>query len=142
MKTPDELDRLLNDVLAPEAADEFRGATLQTTLAAVQRRKRRRSLARKAALIALPVVLAGGLWWLQPTERTQLQQASVNPQPAATAPAQFIPGTDIRLISDEELFALFPDRPLALIGPKGHQQLVFLDTHPAGTSAANTENLR
>jgi hypothetical protein len=142
MKTPDELDRLLDDVLAPEATGEFREATLQATLAAIQRQKRRRSLARKAALIALPVVLAGGLWWLQPTERTQPRQASVAPQSAATAPAQFIPGTDIRLISDEELFALFPDRPLALIGPKGNQQLVFLDAIPAGTRAASTEVLR
>jgi hypothetical protein len=142
MKTPNELDHLLDDVLAPEAADGFRDATLRTTLAAIQRRKHRRSLARKAALIALPVALAGGLWWLQSTERTESQQASVAPQPAATALAQFIPGTDIRLISDEELFALFPDRPLALIGPKGHQQLVFLDTLPAGTPEASTEVLR
>jgi hypothetical protein len=142
MKTPDELDRLLDDVLAPEGTGEFREATLQATLAAIQRQKRRRSLARKAALIALPVALAGGLRWLQPAERTQPQQASVAPQSAPTVPAQFIPGTDIRLISDEELFALFPDRPLALIGPKGHQQLVFLDALPAGTPAASTEVLR
>jgi hypothetical protein len=33
----------------------------------------------------------------------------------------------VRVISDEELFALFPGRSLALVGPPGHQQLVFLD---------------
>jgi hypothetical protein len=31
------------------------------------------------------------------------------------------------IITDEELFALFPNRALALIGSPGHQQLVFLD---------------
>lgn len=142
MKTPADLDRLLDDVLVPEAADSFREATLRTTLAAIQRRQRRRRLARKAALIALPVVLAGGLWWLQPTERTEPQQARVVTQPTATGPAQVIPGTDIRLISDEELFALFPDRPLALIGPKGNQQLVFLDAIPDGTRSETAEEFR
>jgi hypothetical protein len=33
----------------------------------------------------------------------------------------------IKVISDEELFALFPRRSLALIGSPGHQKLVFLD---------------
>lgn len=127
MKTPDELDRLLDDVLAPEAADGFREAALRTTLAAIQRRKRRRRLARTAGLLVLPVVLAGSLWLLQPARRAEPQRASVAPQSNAPAPFQTIPGTDIRLISDEELFALFPGRPLALIGPKGSQQLVFLD---------------
>ena len=35
---------------------------------------------------------------------------------------------DIKLITDEELFALFPGRSVALIGKPGHQQLVFLNT--------------
>lgn len=143
MKMPDELDRLLDDVMAPEAADGFREATLQTTLAALQHRKRRRSLARKTALLALPVVLAGSLWLLQPAQqRAEPQLASVALQSTVPAPAQFIPGTDIRLISDEELFALFPDRPLALIGPKGHQQLVFLDAIPDGIRSGTAEDFR
>jgi hypothetical protein len=33
----------------------------------------------------------------------------------------------VKIITDEELFALFPNRALALIGSPGHQQLVFLD---------------
>jgi hypothetical protein len=34
---------------------------------------------------------------------------------------------EIKLITDEELFALFPGRSVALIGKPGHQQLVFLN---------------
>ena len=33
----------------------------------------------------------------------------------------------VKIITDEELFALFPNRALALIGAPGRQQLVFLD---------------
>jgi hypothetical protein len=33
----------------------------------------------------------------------------------------------VKLITDDELLALFPDRPVALIGKPGQQQLVFLD---------------
>lgn len=43
----------------------------------------------------------------------------------------------IRFINDEELFALFPDRPMALIGEPGQQQLVFLDNRPANAVSPN-----
>jgi hypothetical protein len=33
----------------------------------------------------------------------------------------------VEFISDAELLALFPGRPLALIGPAGRQELVFPD---------------
>ncbi len=36
-------------------------------------------------------------------------------------------GYDLEIITDEELFSLFPNRPLALVGKPGHQQLIFLD---------------
>jgi len=42
---------------------------------------------------------------------------------------------DVKRISDEDLFSLFPDRSMALIGQPGHQQLVFLDL-PAPSSSS------
>jgi hypothetical protein len=33
----------------------------------------------------------------------------------------------VKIITDEELFALFPNRAVALIGAPGHQQLIFLN---------------
>ncbi len=41
-----------------------------------------------------------------------------------------VPGTSIRLVSDEELLAMFPDRPVALVGPPENRQFVFLDERP------------
>jgi hypothetical protein len=38
----------------------------------------------------------------------------------------------VEYITADQLFALFPNRPMALIGKPGHQQLIFLDKHPAG----------
>jgi hypothetical protein len=37
----------------------------------------------------------------------------------------------VEYITTEQLFALFPNRPMALVGKPGHQQLIFLDDHPA-----------
>jgi DNA-binding XRE family transcriptional regulator len=51
---------------------------------------------------------------------TSAQQTSV----AKTLPEK----SDPKMLSDEELFALFPGRSLALVGKPGYQQLVFLDT--------------
>jgi hypothetical protein len=138
MKTPDDLDRLMEDVLTPDHPDKFRGETLEATLAVVRSRKRRRKLVQSAALIALPLALAGGLWLQRHVARPGLHPTRTTSEAAASTPAPTIPGTDIRLISDEELFALFPGRPLALIGPKGNQQLVFLDElRPDSRDAAN-----
>lgn len=123
MRTPDELDQLLDAVLAPDHPDE----SLAPMLSAVRSRNRRRKLTRSVALLVLPIVLAGGLWLQQASSRQDLHQTDATPEAIASTTPQTVPGTDIRLISDEELFALFPDRPLALIGPKGAQQLVFLD---------------
>ena len=39
----------------------------------------------------------------------------------------------VKTITDDELFALFPGRSMALIGKPGHQELVFLDS-PAAPS--------
>jgi hypothetical protein len=52
-----------------------------------------------------------------------------SPAPPATGPVVALQ-TDtakVKIITDEELFALFPNRAMALIGSPGHQQLVFLD---------------
>lgn len=130
MKTPDDLDRLLDDVLSPDSSEAFRDRTLAQGLVALRRRKRQRMLTRRiglGAIMAIPV--AGLVMLLAMTARHQTP--SVVPVKSASAPpANRIPGTDIRIITDDELFALFPNRPLALVGPKGHQQLIFLDEQP------------
>ena len=44
-----------------------------------------------------------------------------------TASAAQTETAKVKIITDEELFALFPNRAMALIGPPGRQQLIFLD---------------
>jgi hypothetical protein len=53
-------------------------------------------------------------------------------RPAASAPSTRVapdnPGSgEVDRLTDDELLALFPNRPVALIGPAGRQKLVFLD---------------
>ena len=67
--------------------------------------------------------------------KSSVQEVATSSLPGATA---FLPPADtvkVKFITDEELLALFPDRPVALIGRPGHQQLVFLDksTSTAGS---------
>jgi len=52
---------------------------------------------------------------------------SVAPPALRVAAAPPADTSKVKIITDEELFALFPNRAMALIGSPGHQQLVFLD---------------
>jgi hypothetical protein len=54
---------------------------------------------------------------------------------ASPAPAAPSETSDVKIISDDELFALFPGRSMALIGTPGQQQLVFLDGGKAQAKA-------
>jgi hypothetical protein len=46
---------------------------------------------------------------------------------AIEPPVESDSDTGVRLLTDEQLLAMFPGRPVALIGPAGDQRLVFLD---------------
>lgn len=131
MRTPDELDQLLNDVLSPETSEDIRTTTLDQGLTALRQRKRKRVLIQRVGVCtaAASVLIALVVSLTPPTEKPSTSVAAVSPAPVDKT----VPGTNIRIISDEELFALFPDRPLALVGPKGHQELIFLDEKPVAT---------
>ena len=114
MKRSDH-DKLLEKILAGDALDERRAASLAAMLGAVRRRRQRRALLTSAAgMLALAVGLALVIQRrdAQPFARTQVT--------ATNSPA-------VAAISDEQLLALFADRPVALVGRAGEQQLVFLD---------------
>jgi hypothetical protein len=120
MKRSDQ-DRLLSEILKDGDAGNLRAASLARGLDFLRRRRRRARLAQGggAALLAGLVIL--GL----------VAHRGVAPQPAppvvgaATPPAAET--GKVKIITDEELFALFPNRAVALIGAPGHQQLVFLN---------------
>jgi hypothetical protein len=118
MKMPPE--DLLQETLLD---NDTRAASLETMLGAVRQRKRQRRAVRLAA--AASIVLAVASLWLDGRESaapSNKTSASVAAQPVAT-----VPGTHIRILSDAELLSMFPDRAVALIGPREDRQFVFLD---------------
>lgn len=108
-------DRLLRDVLADESLARLREESLAHGLASLRQRRQRRTLLATAASLALML--------------TVLFVAQRRP---ATAVAKT---SHIKFINDEQLFALFPGRPAALIGSPGEQKFIFLDA-PAPPSAS------
>ena len=116
-----EQDRLLNEILNEDELSAFRQLSLDRTVAFVRRQRQRRSIVRTCVLACAPLlVLLGVLLRWAPV-------SSVKPDDTASS----APAVRVKFISDEELFALFPGRQMALIGKPGHQQLVFLD-NPRG----------
>ena len=113
-----ETDQLLNELLAGDELDAFRCASLEESLALIRGRNVRRQRIRRAALVALLVLVPAILLKdLMPRKRTETT-------PVVSSP---VSKEEVEIISDEQLFALFPNRPLALVGKPGQQQLVFLD---------------
>jgi hypothetical protein len=120
MKKPSGHEDLLKELFDESAPEHFRGATLERGLAAVRRVRRRRMLWR-----AVPVLVA---LVLATTIARQYWHRSNSTTPAQVArPANVIPGTDIRVLSDEELLAFFKGRPVGLVGPPENQRLVLFD---------------
>jgi hypothetical protein len=130
MKHPNE-NPLLKEVLTDERLTSLRQFSLDEGLAAMRRARRHRRVARVGALALAPALL-----WLALTqtqrergrESASLPLAATQSASVAAAPVN----SGVELISDEQLFALFPGRSMALIGKPGQQQLVFLDAAKAG----------
>jgi hypothetical protein len=117
---PFENDKVLREILTGDEVADFRQASLQAGLLAMRRQRLQRQVAHAAMLVLIPVFLAT-LWF----GRTHSPRRAASSDPAIELAGQ--KSTSIKFISDEELFALFPNRSVALIGQPGHQQLVFLD---------------
>jgi hypothetical protein len=116
-----EQDRLLREILEDGEAANFRAASLARGLDFLQQRKRRNHAAQAWAAAILPLLLITGLV-LYLASKPAAAPPVVGPAPVARADT-----ARVKIITDEELFALFPNRALALIGAPGRQQLVFLD---------------
>jgi hypothetical protein len=121
MKRSDQ-DRLLEEAFAGESVERLRAASLAGALSALRARRRRRAcVSGAAASFALAVAVFVSI-------RHRTPEEAVVPPPAPKTNA-------VRIISDEQLLALFPDRSVALIGRPGEQRLVFL----AGSEARNDD---
>jgi len=118
---------LLEDLLSDGIDRAAESVSLETLLTDARHVRRRRRLIRYGLgpLLAVLVLAQIALSLNHPRRLTTASQSTApsdplpHSPPAAPAP--------IRTISDDELFALFPDRQLALIGPPGDQRLLFVD---------------
>jgi hypothetical protein len=126
----DEHDRLLAHLLTGGELESLRHATLKSGLAALRHKRRRYRIAMTCALTALP--LLAGLIALFVGHSIPQRGVTVSPARDQWIVLASDPDNPVKVISDEELFALFANRPLALVGKPGHQQLVFLDQPEPG----------
>jgi len=112
-------NELLNDVLAD--GDSLRERTCDAGLRAMRGRRLESRARIGAALFLAPLLMAVTLSFLH-------RPAPARSSKPVVAQVETIPGTDIRLINDQQLLDMFPGRPVALVGPSGHQQLIFFET--------------
>ena len=121
---PQFSEKFIDDLLSDADLEAFRAASLQCGLTLVKRRRQRRLLTRLSINLVIPLLLALAIWNYRPMAPAPAPAtASVNP------PIQAV--SKVRLIKDDDLFALFPNRPLAIIGSPGHRKVVFLDQPPS-----------
>lgn len=134
MMNSDPKDTLLKELLSGRELEELRASTLNHGLDLARRRRRYRRATRMSGLAAFvfaAVVLVSMLVRTTPTVDPRIMvdhPGTAATDLAATAPpvpSRELPG--LRRLTDDQLLALFPGRPVALIGPPGDQKLVFLD---------------
>jgi hypothetical protein len=124
-----EHDRLLREILADENVERLRASSLDGMLTATRRRRRRSALMRGAAAsVVVTLTLLIALY------RRPAPPAAAEPRPSRVATA----GT-VKILDDQQLLALFPDRSVALIGRTGEQRLMFLDEPRTSSATGKTQ---
>jgi hypothetical protein len=122
--TDHDRDQLLGDILGDEELDQVRQGSLLRGLKEM-RRRRRRAIAKRGSVFLLPALLLA-------VEAAQFFFHSPSRAPASAATSIASVATPkVEYINKEQLFALFPNRPMALVGKPGHQQVIFLDGQAA-----------
>ncbi len=116
MKNSTDRKRLLAEILS-ETGD-FRATSLEKALSQARRARAQR---RMTLVIASVAIVSASVALLFSAHRT------AGPAPLSSSVTAAAPAPEVRIINDEELLNLFPDRAVALVGPPSHRQLVFLD---------------
>lgn len=118
---PDPNDELADKLLAGEELEAFRQTSLERGLALMKAHRQRR---RQGQITAVVVLLAA---FLTVVMRQQHPAAEAPHEMAASQHHKPVPVSKVHLINDDRLVSLFPNRPLAIIGPPGREKLIFLD---------------
>lgn len=115
--------QLVRELLSEELSDEVRARSLRQMLDASRRRSSQRRVVRHVgaslALLAFSLLLF--------IESKPKQELGVNSVVASMLDERVIDGTPIRVMTDEDLFALFPNQSVGVVGVGEEFQLVFLD---------------
>jgi hypothetical protein len=122
--TDQDKNHLLEELLGDEELERVREASLSGGLREM-RGRRHRALAGRVGLMMLPALM---LAFVVFSPRFQSSHHTISPTAVALASK---PESKVEFITTEQLFALFPNRSMALVGKPGHQQLIFLDGHSA-----------
>lgn len=122
---PHDKERLLNEMIGGEQLEAFRQATLECGLSALRRRRRYKRIVKVSGLACVPLLAT--LFVLSRSNMSPPKNAATSTAPIILAASDAARTRGVKIISDEELFALFPNRAMALVGKPGHQQLLFLD---------------
>lgn len=133
MKNSNESDELWDDLLDDVASRDFRQSVLAETVRAATRRRCRRLIG-AVACVAAPILLFA-LMRMGDRESFTPELAAVTPEAAAAivevvsetpAPSSEEARFKPEILTDDELFAMFPDHVVGLVGPVGEQRLVVL----------------
>ena len=132
---PSKHNPILKGLLAEDSLEVVRRRSLEQGMAITRHRRRRTNWA-KGAIAS--VLLVATMCLLMPrrqppfTRDVATGQPTANPTRISAVAAATRNSAVVRFISDEELLALFPGRSLALVGPPGHKELVFLEQESLG----------
>ena len=123
MKNSDE-NPLLKEILTDENLSALRHASLKQGLNTIRRQRRIRRAMHAGMFVLIPTLM---IFTLRKPISNNVGRIS-SPRVQETTSASIAPAeSGIKMISDEELFALFPGRSVALIGKPGQQELLVLD---------------
>ena len=135
MKNRKDSDELWDDLLDDVASRNFRQSLLAEAVGAAGRRRRRRLIGAVACLAAPILLFAlmqlrdGGSG--EPDVAAAVPQSSVAPvnvDSESPPPPPTIEESPFKteILTDDDLFALFPDHVVGLVGPVGEQRLIVL----------------
>ena len=124
--TPHKQDQFLKELLTGEEISDFRRASIEQGITFVRVQRKRRQMAQRAAMVCVPLLLLS-LFINQIPKSSRSRPATSQAQQPISPSVPVADNLKIKLINDDELFALFAGRSIALIGKPGEQQLVFLD---------------
>jgi hypothetical protein len=117
-------NQLVRDVFSEVVTNDLRHDSLAAMVTYSRRRQRQR---RVVTTLCGSVVLAVFIGLLLVESKAPDQKGMMSPTIASALKPRVVTGIPIKVLSDEDLFALFPERSLGVVDDRDGCQLVFLD---------------